>query len=190
MDIQMPIMDGITASKAIRAEGCNQQTPIIAVTAHATPGERERLMAEGMDEYLAKPIDETQLERLLKLFAETKACSPSFRLLDPELALRQAAGKPQLAREMLSMLLEQLPGVHQRLYQLEDQDPKELLDTIHKLGGGAAYCGVPCLQALCIQIEQGLREGLSVDALEPELLELQDKLAQLEQEAKAWLTLR
>ena len=147
-------------------------------------------MAEGMDEYLAKPIDETQLERLLKLFAETKACSPSFRLLDPELALRQAAGKPQLAREMLSMLLEQLPGVHQRLYQLEDQDPQALLDTIHKLGGGAAYCGVPCLQALCIQIEQGLREGLSVDALEPELLELQDKLAQLEQEAKAWLALR
>lgn len=190
MDIQMPIMDGISASKAIRSEGCNQQTPIIAVTAHASPGERERLMSQGMDEYLAKPIDEAQLEQLLQQFTQPKAASPSFRLLDPELALRQAAGKPQLAKEMLTLLLEQLPGVHASLYQLEDQDPQELQAIIHKLGGGAAYCGVPSLQALCNQLERALRKGTAPEILEPELLELQDLLAQLEQEAKSWLALR
>jgi len=61
---------------------------------------------------------------------------------------------------------------------------------IHKLGGGAAYCGVPSLQALCNQLERALRKGTAPEILEPELLELQDLLAQLEQEAKSWLALR
>ena len=73
MDVQMPIMDGIQACRLIHQDTCNKQTPIIAVTAHASPGERERLMANGMDEYLSKPIDEVQLKRLLLQFSDTTA---------------------------------------------------------------------------------------------------------------------
>ncbi len=204
MDIQMPILDGISATQTIRQEGCNQQTPIIAVTAHAIPGERERLMAQGMDEYLAKPIDEAQLEKLLRLFThampgqepaapEPAASSPalsspaSSALRDADLALRQAAGKPELAREMLELLLASLPEVQTLLAQASDASAAELLAGIHKLAGGAAYCGMPALQALCHQLESALRRGETVEQLEPELLELQDLLESLQREATHWL---
>jgi len=210
MDIQMPILDGISAAQAIRQEGCNQQTPIIAVTAHAIPGERERLMAQGMDEYLAKPIDENQLEHLLQLFTQTpslvqpglvlesQAIAPSSpnpatlsvaaastesgqgQLYDAELALRQAAGKPELAREMLELLLASLPETQSLLAQANDLLATELQAGIHKLAGGAAYCGMPALQALCHQLESALRHGETAETLEPELLELQDLLLQLQ----------
>ncbi len=61
----MPEMDGVTASQEIRKAGLNQQTPIVAVTAHAMPGERERLIDAGMDDYLTKPIEEAMLESTL-----------------------------------------------------------------------------------------------------------------------------
>ncbi len=204
MDIQMPILDGISATQTIRQEGCNQQTPIIAVTAHAIPGERERLMAQGMDEYLAKPIDEAQLEKLLRQFTqplpgqaptspEPEVNNPaisnpaSSSLRDAELALRQAAGKPELAREMLELLLASLPEVQTLLAQASDASAAELLAGIHTLAGGAAYCGMPALQALCHQLESALRRGETVEQLEPELLELQDLLENLQREATHWL---
>ena len=71
MDIQMPVMNGIEATKAIIAfEQSNnlEHTPIVAVTANALKGDRERFMAEGMDEYVSKPIDLEKFIHVLKLF--------------------------------------------------------------------------------------------------------------------------
>ena len=61
MDIQMPVMDGITACQQIQTASLNKNTPIIAVTAHALAGEKERLMEVGFTGYLTKPIDEHML---------------------------------------------------------------------------------------------------------------------------------
>lgn len=63
MDLQMPKMDGITATQKIRADekGSSRRTPIVALTAHVQPGSLEQCMAAGMDAYLHKPIDENQL---------------------------------------------------------------------------------------------------------------------------------
>ena len=65
MDIQMPQMDGVTACKHIKKLANNANTPIIAVTAHAMMGERDRLLAAGMDDYLTKPIEEHVLQQVL-----------------------------------------------------------------------------------------------------------------------------
>ncbi len=101
-------------------------------------------------------------------------------LYDAELALRQAAGKPELAREMLELLLASLPETQTLLAQANDLPTIELQAGIHKLAGGAAYCGMPALQALCHQLESALRRGATAETLEPELLELQDLLLQIQ----------
>ncbi|SIQ37775.1 Hpt sensor hybrid histidine kinase [Aeromonas sp. RU39B] len=189
MDIQMPIMDGISATQAIRRQSCNLDTPIVAVTAHAIAGERERLMRQGMDDYLAKPIDEAVLEQLVTTFAGQRHQRTQSQIIDWSLALRQAANKEPLAREMLTMLLtsfdETQPIIEQALSG--DADPQELLAKLHRLHGGSAYCGVPTLQRLLAQLEQALRDETSPEELEPELLELQDAMEQVRSEAPRYL---
>jgi CheY-like chemotaxis protein len=67
MDIQMPEMDGFEATRRIRAleRDGGGHVPIVAITAHAMPGDRERCLASGMDDYLTKPIRLADLDRLL-----------------------------------------------------------------------------------------------------------------------------
>jgi CheY-like chemotaxis protein len=70
MDIQMPSMDGFEATKRIRAEASLKDTPIIALTALAMPGDREKCLQAGMNNYLSKPIDLKELSRLLHEYSE------------------------------------------------------------------------------------------------------------------------
>lgn len=69
MDIQMPDIDGLRASEIIRGYPEHVSTPIIAVTAHAMDGEKQKLFKAGMTDYLAKPIDEDKLSHLLSRYA-------------------------------------------------------------------------------------------------------------------------
>ncbi|SIO03051.1 two-component sensor histidine kinase BarA [Salinivibrio sp. ES.052] len=203
MDIQMPEMDGVTASQEIRKAGFNQQTPIIAVTAHAMPGERERLLEAGMDDYLTKPIEEAMLESTLArwlqlddpLTAHHQATplsvsqDQSAKHLDWQRALHQAAGKADLAKEMLEMLLASFVPVKKTVTSAlsGESDTDSLWQAIHKLHGSCAYSGVPQLKALCNELETQLKAGRDIDAVEPELLELQDEIAHIEQLAPQYL---
>jgi len=197
MDIQMPGMDGIRACELIRQLPHQQQTPVIAVTAHAMAGQKEKLLSAGMNDYLAKPIEEEKLHSLLLRYkpgptagswiAPVEAANITVNdnaTLDWQLALRQAAGKNDLAREMLQMLLDFLPEIRNKVEeQLVGENPEDLVDAIHKLHGSCGYSGVPRLKNLCHLLEQQLRSGTPESELEPEFLELLDEMDNVTREA-------
>ncbi|WP_313363741.1 Hpt domain-containing protein, partial [Mixta calida] len=95
------------------------------------------------------------------------------------------ANKPELARDLLQMLLDFLPEVREKVEQsLADNRQYGLREIIHKLHGSASYSGVPRMKQLCRQIEHSLRISGDVAALEPELLELLDEMDNVAQEAR------
>ena len=77
MDVQMPVMDGMTATRMIRALETDKHVPIIALTANAMSGDRERCEAAGMDGYLTKPIEVERLRSLLEKFGLEKSAAPA-----------------------------------------------------------------------------------------------------------------
>lgn len=218
MDIQMPQMDGVTACKHIKKLANNANTPIIAVTAHAMMGERDRLLAAGMDDYLTKPIEEHVLQQVLLHWSpasevehinkidpehpavaveidssqpqETEANVHKNIIIDWQAAMKQAANKEDLARDMLRMLVDFIPEVYEAAEKaIEDNDfpVEELIHIIHKMHGSSSYSGVPRLKSVCATIEKELRSGSSIEAIEPELFELQDELDKVQATAIHYL---
>lgn len=205
MDIQMPGMDGIRASEHIRQLSRHATTPIIAVSAHSLSDERKSLLQAGMDGYLAKPIDEQMLASVLARYTRTQVTQAdtenadiaqlltehddSQLSLDWSLATRQAANKPDLARDLLQMLLDTLPSVEQHVEALLAGHKVEgTFPLIHKLHGSCGYSGVPRLKQLCYTLETGLRKGTDLLELEPEWLELLDEIANVQRAAQAHLS--
>lgn len=199
LDIQMPIMDGVTACKLILESSLNEQTPIIAVTAHALASEKESLLSNGFTSYLTKPIDEEILMKTIAEFgskdyqpkvqpAKLISSEPPFssNMIDWQLALQRAGGKEDLANEMLSMLLLSIPETQKLISEaFDDSDSKELLSIIHKFHGACCYTGVPKIKNLAETIETALKQAQALKDIEPEIFELQDCLSSLMQDAGA-----
>jgi two-component system sensor histidine kinase BarA len=209
MDIQMPVLDGISACMQIKNIKSNENTPIIAVTAHVLPSEKEQFLQQGMDDCLAKPIDEIALQRIINKWTQDKPIlenistqlknhtrqtagspqpkNPSF---DWELALQQAAGKEDLAKEMLTMLLNEFASIatHANKAIAAEIDNVHFAQIIHKFHGGCSYSGVPKLKKIAGIIEKELKQGVSPELLEPELLELLDELDNVRRAAQPYLS--
>ena len=200
MDIQMPSMDGMAATRQIRrAEPSNRHVPIIALTAHALAEEREAMLDAGMDDYLAKPIDEDQLQRTLfkwtgatlQRHAETPRVIENSQDPAPEIdsqtlaelpvvdlvmGLEKANGKLSLAKDMFSMLLDTLTKDQQQINLLYQQgDYKALLELVHRLHGATHYCGVPRLRMTAMHTESLLKQGF-YSMLEDALFMLNDEI--------------
>jgi len=204
MDIQMPDMDGLQASKLIRKiNQHNANIPIIALTAHAMKGEKERLLNEGMNDYLTKPISQTQLQdsihkwtakdifykaNLPKVKNKTGISKSELSTIDWALSLKNAGNKEELAKEMLSMLLnsfdeaENLIGLY-----LDSSQLAELISQVHKIHGATAYCGVPRLKELAYKYENILKaKGICPEAIELHNLFIKE-LSNVKMEARKYL---
>ena len=197
MDVQMPGMDGRQATEAIRLweqERERSPLPIVALTAHALANEKRALLQGGMDDYLTKPINERQLAQVvlkwtglaLRNHAQpapaAAVSSASLRVLDAEEGLRLAAGKADLASDMLHMLLAGLPADRQAIRQARESGERgALIERVHRLHGATRYCGVPQLRAACQRSETLLKQDdpMAQAALD----ELDAAIARLAEEA-------
>jgi two-component system sensor histidine kinase/response regulator len=184
MDIQMPVMDGLQASRAIRAIEHLKDVPIIAMTASALRGDRDRCMAAGMNDYVAKPIDVEQLFTTLLRWvkvsrpmpapaapeqpaaAATTAALPLEELaevlagMDVSAGLKRVAGDRQLYRRLLMQFMDHSRDtVTEIRAALERSEWSEAKSKTHSLKGVAGNLGADELYKAAQQLESALRRG-------------------------------
>lgn len=203
MDIQMPGIDGLETTRRIRQQEADaqqpdtkQRTPVVALTAHAMTDQKAQLLLAGLDDYLNKPVTEAQLKHVIQRWTQ-KTVRPQTQSssaesptavdgshhhnipVDLSLSLQLSNHKPVLARDMLTMLLQSLPDNREKITTaLKKEDYETLGTVVHKLHGGASYCGVPRLKAACAKVED-LIQKKKLDALHHPIAALLDAITQL-----------
>ncbi|AGF79976.1 signal transduction histidine kinase [Desulfocapsa sulfexigens DSM 10523] len=178
MDVQMPVMDGFQATEAIRENPALTEIPVIAVTAHAMQGDREKCMAIGMNDYVAKPITPELLFSVLTRWTRPEQMETVYH--KKEFAFQLAGGMPELPESfpgvhiesgvirmagnvrayirMLSDLLEFGNDVIERLPGIFEKDILDAVKEIHTLKGTAANLSAHHLQGVSLKLELFLKE--------------------------------
>src|SRR5947208_12671391 len=151
MDCQMPEMDGYEASRTIHRE-FDRPPRIIAMTAHALRGDREKCLAAGMDDYLSKPIIAKELETALKRLAPTHKRNAPVDLQ----RLRDVCGDaPGTMRRLADLYLEQgeelLPAMETAI---RNNDAKDLSAIAHRFRGASLSCGSNSIVPFLNELEQ------------------------------------
>jgi two-component system, sensor histidine kinase and response regulator len=174
MDVQMPEMDGFEATDAIRTREriTGRHLPIIAMTAHAMKGDRERCLESGMDDYVAKPVHAAELLRVIQKFAETAAApiaaappveNNDVLVFDRQSALDRVSDEEELLNEVIQLFLGDAPNRMAEIRaSLEQGDPKRLEISAHSLKGAAGYVGADRMARQALKLEEsGRRANLS-----------------------------
>jgi signal transduction histidine kinase/CheY-like chemotaxis protein len=179
MDLQMPEMDGFTASKLLRSDPRLQKIPIIAMTAHALVEERERCLDAGMNDHVSKPIDPDNLFSTLMRWAkplpwqvvESQASLIPINAADevvlPEIAginlangLKRVAGNRRLYRDLLGQFAaKQGDAGAQISAALESGDIKLAERIAHTVKGVAGNIGITEVQSAAQKLEKALHDG-------------------------------
>ncbi len=182
MDVQMPGIDGLETTRQLREKEVADRTPIIALTAHAVDEQKKRLLLAGMDDYLSKPVSESDLRMMIKRWTHgvdftpepTSSVQPSTPVLPKETPIKPskpskpkvfdwaqsmelAKQKPDLAKDMLKMLVDSIDPTRDAITSaLNTSDWEFLMEVVHKFHGGCCYCGVPALRLAAKEVEDAL----------------------------------
>ncbi|MCL2925033.1 MAG: response regulator, partial [Trichodesmium sp. MAG_R04] len=180
MDVQMPEMDGLTATRQICAEWVKEKRPrIIAMTANAMQGDREKCLSAGMDDYIIKPVrPEALMTALSKCFLlegdmveQEKADIVDLeRVIDMAVLqdLKKMAGNaPELLVDIINSYLEGTPILLGEISQaIQQKQPKLLQISAHSMKSSSASLGATKLSELCKELEsighRGTTEGTDV----------------------------
>ncbi len=175
MDIQMPEMDGLEATAAIRQreKAYGKHTTIIAMTAHALKGDRERCLGAGMDGYVAKPVRAEDLLTEIERHAAPQADSPAEPaapapiaapapdgVLDGTALLAQVEGDTELLAELVMIFLQDCPRLVGAVREAVARgDARALERAAHTLKGTVSNFAAPAATAAALRLEQMGREG-------------------------------
>src|SRR5487761_251864 len=174
MDVQMPLLDGFEATAAIREmeKKTGGHVPIIAMTAHALKGDREKCLAAGMDGYISKPI------KIKELLDAMDAAAPSgisvarklakplppkgafFTVIDYEQALARVEGDAELLGELASLFLEDIPNQLKAIQAAAEQEDMKALEQIaHTVKGAVANFTAAAAVDAALRLEAAARTG-------------------------------
>ncbi|EHJ47115.1 multi-sensor hybrid histidine kinase [Solidesulfovibrio carbinoliphilus subsp. oakridgensis] len=187
MDLEMPELDGLETTRRLRAGlagPANRDIPVIAMTAHALSGARERCLSAGMTDYLPKPLNFQLLDAMLQRIAaglspaapQAAASAQPVLALDTERALLRLGGDAELLRELQSDFLRQYPR-QLRLITLcsANENWDEAALAAHSLKNIAGAVGAESSRRLAGRLEAHLRQA-DADAAEEVLASLKDAL--------------
>lgn len=180
MDMQMPELDGIEATAAIRdfERASGKRTPIVAVTANAMLGDRERCLNAGMDEYLSKPLRAEDLLRTIRLVANcsstvqsspgpdgTRSCGgEDLPVFDYPASVAQLEGDEELLGQLVSVFLGQLPTLLPPLEAaVAAGDAPAVRKAAHSLSSSASVMVAPRARSIARKLEA---MGISADLRE------------------------
>lgn len=200
MDVQMPEMNGLEATAAIREieKGTGSRTPILALTAHTLDGDKERCLAAGMDAYVSKPIC---IDDFMSAVARLVPCSvgpapagagveTAPQLLNPQDLLARFDGDTELIQEAAELFRQSYPKLLSELRDaVQHGDGATVERTAHTLKGSVGNFGGAAPIEVALRLEQmgraqNLQDALEAcDELEYEIERLMPALAEFAQEA-------
>jgi CheY-like chemotaxis protein len=170
MDVQMPIMDGLEATGVIRQKekASGTHIPILAMTAHAMKGDRERCLEAGMDGYIPKPIRAKNLyetvegatARVRGNQAEGDAINGGQETIDRNQVLELTGGNAETLKEVVDLFAAECPKLMERISDaIAKEDPAELQRAAHALKGSVQVFGAQRTAAGALRLETMGRDG-------------------------------